>query len=219
MLDTTDTLLVTISCRASDPSRIEQFFRFRHRLFVQTLGWDLASVDGMEIDEFDHEHADYCVISDSDNIIGGFRAIRTDRAYLAAEVFPQLATTRDYPRRPDMWEISRFGIAPHLAATDLARLNYSLMFRFAQARGATALVALADMVYERYLRTLGIRTRRYGPPQVIGTDALGRKLRCVAGEIPLSDQSARQLHGLISLSDNLDIHDATLVLGRRAISA
>ena len=219
MLDTSGSLFVTIGRHVEDPERVEDFFQFRHELFVRSLGWQLQSEGGKETDQFDYNHAEYCVVTENDSIIAGFRAIRTDRSYLAADVFPQLATTRDYPRRTDIWEISRFGVAPHLASTDLARINYSLMFRFAQSRGASALVALADLVYERYLRTLGIRTRRYGPPQVIGIDALGRKLRCVAGEIPLADQNPKRLNQLIALTDNMDIEDATLVFGRRAIPA
>ena len=219
MLDTTETLSVLVGGYADHPERVDDFFRFRHDLFVQTLGWQLDSCSGLEKDQFDHNKAQYCLVIENNSVIAGFRAIRTDHAYLAAEVFPQLATTRDYPCRADVWEISRFGILPHLAATDLARINYSLMFRFARDRGATALVAIADLIYERYLRTLGIRTRRYGPPQVVGHDAMGRKLRCVAGEIPLTDQVPHHLNNLISFTDNLDVQDATLVFGCSAISA
>jgi len=219
MFDSAETLTATFGCYADNPDRIESYYKFRYDLFVQTLGWKLDATAGREIDQFDHHSAEYCVITEDDNIIAGFRAVRTDHAYLAAEIFPQLATIRDYPRRADVWEISRFGIAPHLVGTDIAKINYSLMMRFAQHRGATALVALADLVYERYLRTLGIRTRRYGPPQIIGTNAAGRKLRCVAGEIPLTDQKPGRLENLIAVTDKMELEDAALVLGRRAISA
>ena len=219
MFDNAETLTASFGRYADNPKRIENYYKFRYDLFVQTLGWQLDVTAGREIDQFDHNFAEYCVVTEDDNIIAGFRAIRTDHAYLAAEVFPHLATTRDYPRRADTWEISRFGIAPHLAGTDIAKINYSLMMRFAQHRGAAALVALADLVYERYLRTLGIRTRRYGAPQVIGTDAFGRKMRCVAGEIPLADQMSDRVKNLIAFTQQMELEDATLVLGRRAISA
>jgi N-acyl-L-homoserine lactone synthetase len=73
------------------------------------------------------------------------------------------------------------------AATEArsARLNYALMFRFAELRGAEALVAIADLTYERFLQRMNIRTRRFGPPQVIGVDRSGAALTAVAGEIPL----------------------------------
>ncbi|MBU2531970.1 MAG: GNAT family N-acetyltransferase [Alphaproteobacteria bacterium] len=219
MFDTTETLAATFGRYADHPDRIENFYRFRYNLFVKTLGWQLDTEPGREIDQFDHSSAEYCVVTENDKIIAGFRAVRTDHDYLAAKIFPNLATTRDYPRRADIWEISRFGIAPHLAGTDVAKINYSLMMRFARHRNATALVALADLVYERYLRTLGIRTRRYGPPQVIGTNTQGRKLRCVAGEIPLPDQVKGRVDTLIAYTEQMDIEDAALVFGHSAISA
>lgn len=219
MFDSTDTLTATFGRFEDDPERIEDFYRFRYDLFVQTLGWRLDVRDNRELDQFDHKSAEYCVVTENGNIIAGFRAIRSDQPYLAAEIFPQLSTIRDYPRRADIWEISRFGIAPHLAGTDIGKINYSLMMRFAKLRNATALVALADLVYERYLRTLGIRTRRYGPPKVIGTDINGRNIRCVAGEIPIADQDPQRLEKLISYTQEMELKDATLDLRRRAISA
>lgn len=219
MHDTAETLTASFGRHADHPERVEEFYKFRYGLFVKSLGWQLEARNGREIDQFDDKYAEYCVVSENASIIAGFRAIRTDRDYLAADVFAHLATTRAYPRRADIWEISRFGIAPHLAGTDLAGINYGLMLRFARCRGATALVALADLIYERYLRTLGIRTRRYGPPQVIGRDAFGRTLRCVAGEIPLADQAPERVQRLIALTEQLELDDAALVLGRGALSA
>ena len=93
------------------------------------------------------------------------------------------------------------------------------MFLFAETRRATALVAITDLIYERYLRSIGIRTRRYGPPQVIGTDRFGRELRCVAGEIPLADQGASRITPLLALTDSIEVYDATLVRRSTAISA
>lgn len=219
MFDTAETLTATFGRYDDNPQRVERFFEFRYDLFVKTLGWQLEANANRETDQFDHDYAEYCVVSENNSIIAGFRAIRSDHPYLAAEIFPKLATTKPYPRRADIWEISRFGIAPHLAGTDLAKINYSLMMRFARHRNATALVALADLIYERYLRTLGIATRRYGPPQVIGTDGFGRKLRCVAGEIPLLDQPADRLENLLGHTEQMELEDAALVLGRSAISA
>ncbi len=219
MLDTTETLTATFGSSEDFPDRTEAFFEFRYNLFVKALGWDLQTSDSRETDQFDHIAAEYCVVSEDDTVIAGFRACRTDAPYLAADVFPHLASTKPYPRRTDVWEISRFGIAPHLAGTDIAKINYSLMMRFAQNRGATVLVAIADLIYERYLRTLGIKTRRYGPPQIIGTDTKGRDLKCVAGEIPLLDQDPSRLRNLVSYTEHMELEDATLVLGRRAISA
>lgn len=209
-----------VFCRADDdPVIVSDLQRLRKRLFVDQLGWTLAICADREIDAFDQPDTCYCALYQDEILVGGFRAIRTDHDYLAQTVFPQLASVRDYPRRRDAWEISRFGLAPDSASEELARLNYGLMFRFAAARQANALVAIADLVHERYLRAIGIRTRRYGPPQVIGTDAFGRDLLCVAGEIPLGDQRGLRMDPLLSSVNSIEVHDATLVRRPAAISA
>lgn len=201
---------VTVARAHEVPEIIAAFARFRKELFVDRFGWQLPTRDGREEDQFDTAHAEYAVMACGERVIGGFRAIRTDHDYLGRNIFPQLASLRSYPHRDDVWEISRFGVLPDAGSRELALLNYSLMFRFAIKRGASALVAIADPVYERYLRTLGIRTRRYGAPQKIGVDRRGRDLFCVAGEIPIAEQAPERLASLLQLTSHLEIHDAVV---------
>lgn len=219
MKQTSPMLSVRMFSFRTDLVNVAQFQRFRKQLFVDHLGWDLVCVGDREVDAFDTLGAMYCAVFSGAQIVAGFRAIRTSDKYLALTVFPQLATLRPYPRRHDVWEISRFGVAMGDEASDLARLNYGLMFRFALTRKAAGLVAVADLVYERYLRALGIRTRRYGPPQTVGVDRLGRNLVCVAGEIPMPDQDPGRIGRLTSLTKQLEVADDALVLGPQAISA
>lgn len=98
-------------------------------------------------------------------------------------------------------------------------MNYALMFKFAQMRNASSLVAIADLAYERFLSVLGIKTHRYGPPQEIGRNAFGESLVAVAGEIPLHDQDALRTAYFAEISQNLEITDAAHVLGRSLVSA
>jgi N-acyl-L-homoserine lactone synthetase len=202
-----------------NPAVVDALYQLRKAIFVDVHGWDLRVVDGRERDQFDTPAAVHCALFRRDELIGGFRATRTDQDYLARNVFPQLAAVKAYPQRPDVWEISRFGVLPSEDRLETAKLNYSLMFRFAQLRRAAALVALADLTYERFLRTLGIRTRRYGPPQAIGTDREGEPLWAVAGEIPMAEQSGSRFQALLALAKQVEIEDETLVLGRIRVSA
>lgn len=202
-----------------DPETVLKLQRFRKKLFIDILGWQLAVSGELERDQFDNGAAVHCALFAGDEIVAGFRAIRTDCDYLAKQVFPHLAKTRPYPCSPRKWEISRFGVKPGRRSLELARLNYSLMFRFAQTRQATALVAIADLTYERYLAKLDIRTRRYGPPQVIGLDRAGRPLQMVAGEIPLADQSGPKFDALLHIANQVTIDDQALVFRRTRVSA
>jgi len=219
MQSTSEQFQAVFCTEEQNRSVVDQLFRFRKELFVDGLRWDLTVEDGRERDQFDTPEAIYCALFRNGSLIAGFRAIRTDHPYLAQSVFPQLATFAPYPQRHDVWEISRFGVRPEEAGSLTARFLYSLMFRFAYQCCASALVALADLRYERFLTQLGIRTRRYGLPQVIGEDESGRPLSLVAGDIPLANQRGWRFEALLKLADDVETTDETLVLGSDRLSA
>lgn len=209
----------TICGEHQNPVVVDELLKFRKALFVDALGWNLEERDGRERDQFDTAAALYCALFDGARLIGGFRAIRTDGDYLARSVFPHLAPLKPFPQRPDVWEISRFGVLAGEERRLAAKINYSLMLQFALARGATSLVAVVDLTYERFLKALGIRTRRYGPPQIIGASRRGDPLWAVAGEIPLAEQNDPRFDALLALANQVEIDDVTMVLGRRRVSA
>lgn len=208
-------LITTEEC---DPANVRSLLQLRKRLFVDHCGWKLTTNGDVERDQFDTWYTEHCLLFSGHELVGGFRAIRTDYPYLSQVVFPQLAIRR-FPNRRNIWEISRFGVLPTAGEAGLARLNYALMFRFAELRGAEALVAMADLIYERFLERMNIRTRRYGPPQVIGTDCRGLPLTAVAGEIPIDEADNPGLLKFLDLGRQLEICDATHVLGRATVSA
>jgi acyl homoserine lactone synthase len=207
-----------ITTEQHDPVQVEAMLRLRKRLFVDQCGWILDTVGDVERDQFDAWYTEHCLLFCGGGLVGGFRAIRTDFPYLTQSVFPQLSLHR-FPRRRTVWEISRFGVLPAASEARSARLNYALMFRFAELRGAEALVAMADLGYERFLQRMNIRTRRFGPPQVIGVDSRGTPLTAVAGEIPINDMDNPNLGGFLDIGRQLEIDDATHVLGRASVPA
>ena len=200
----------------ASPELERAFGRFRKSLFVDRLGWSLTVDGDIERDEFDTHDATYCLLCADGTVVGGFRSIPCNRPYLARVAFPQLATTREYPDRSDFWEVSRFGMQP--SRGQLGTTLYSVMLRFAISRQARSLVAVADPQHERLLRTIGIRTRRYGPPQTIGVDRQGRELKAVAGEIPINSQ-AQSIDHLLDWAEPLEINDEALVQRPRRIPA
>ena len=202
-----------------DAEACNQVGEFRKSLFIDHLGWNLKTKEQCEVDQFDTAHALYVKLAIAGKICGTFRAIRCDHRYLAESIFPQLATTRAYPELSNVWEISRFGVWPTSDARHHADILYALMFQFGLMRQARALVAVTDLFHERYLARRGIRTRRYGKPQLCGTDVHGRPLTLVAGEIPVERQDETALRDLLATLNGVTIHDQTLVLGRSRIQA
>jgi N-acyl-L-homoserine lactone synthetase len=213
-----DRYRAVITTEELDPSEVQAMFRLRKRLFVDHCGWMLSTIGEVERDQFDTWYTEHCLLFCGSDLVGGFRAIRTDYPYLTQSIFPQLAVRR-FPNRRNVWEISRFGVLPAAAEARSTRLNYALMFRFAELRGAEALVAMADLGYERFLQRMDIGTRRFGPPQIIGVDSRGRPLTAVAGEIPLDETDNPGLRKFLQLGRQLEIHDATYVLGCSSIPA
>lgn len=201
------------------PDLASTAFRLRKSIFVDRCGWTLQTEGDLERDDFDDDGAVHCLLFDAEQQIGTFRALRTDRPYLGLIAFPQLASLHPYPRRADYWEITRFGLAQEHSGRQAALLLYGVMFAFAQRVGAAGLVAIADLTYERFLSSIGIRTRRYGAPRVIGTDRFGRDLLAVAGEIPIATQSGERFAKFKTFLDQVEILDASEVFGPSRISA
>jgi N-acyl-L-homoserine lactone synthetase len=201
------------------PRQVADQQAFRKRLFVDELGWHLTLDDGLEVDEFDKDAAIYCSLYLGDEIVASWRAIRTSEDYLGRQIFPQLATLRPYPSHHDIWEISRLGAIRHPQRPLSAQCIYALMFHFAASRGALSLCGVVSPLHSRNFERAGIKTRRYGAPQVVGHDAKGRPMSVFFGEIRMSDQSGLALDKMLNPMNEMELQDDALVLGRRAISA
>ena len=204
----------------SEPAIVDQVYQIRKKIFVDHYDWDIPHSNDREHDAFDTAFTVYCALFSKEKIVATFRAVRTDNPYLSAWVFPQLATDRSYPKCRDCWEISRFGVLPQARnGLRLSSLNYALMFHFAEQVGAHHLVASAELSHERFLRSSGITTRRYGPPQKVGSTKAGAPLIVVAGDIPVHEQQGNRFARLIRTIDHVEITDAPYVFGPARISA
>ncbi len=152
--------------------------RYRHRVFVEKLGWDLNCSDGLEIDQFDREDTVYVLGQDAAGaVIGTARLLPTTRPYLLGEVFPQLLNGAPVPASPTIWELSRF------AAVDFNATHFSPLKQFssplatalldaamdcARKHGARELITVSPLGVERLLARAGYRVHRAGVPIVQG---------------------------------------------------
>ena len=191
---------------------------FRKRVFVDRQRWALTVDCDREVDDYDRRDTVHMALFDGDEICATFRATRTDRPYLSADVFGHLATAEGYPHRHDAWEISRFGISSSRVA-GLAQINYGLMLWWALQVDVRSLVAVTELAHERLLRSIGIATRRYGRAGIVGWTADGRPLRAVAGQIPVFQQRGDVLARLFQTLSDVEIVDAADVFGCCRLSA
>lgn len=156
--------------------------RYRHRVFVEMMGWELQCRDGLEFDQFDRPDTRYVVSRDEDDRINGCaRLLPTTGPYLLGEVFPQLLNGLQPPSSPDVWELSRF------AAVDLANAGASPLstasspiaiglltaaLEAAAQEGATRVITVSPLGIERLLRRAGFRAHRAGAPVLVDGHAL-----------------------------------------------
>ncbi len=165
------------SSNSLSESTKSKLFNYRYQVFVEQLGWALNTPYGVETDEFDHEETVYVIADDSDqNIIGCARLLPTTFPYLLETVFPELLNGMPPPKSADIWELSRFtSINPNepsdrkqgqLSAPTTAQLLKEAI-RHAKAQGAKRMISVSPIGVERLLRSLGLKSHRAGPPQVI----------------------------------------------------
>lgn len=150
---------------------------YRHRVFVEHLGWQLATQDGMERDQFDRPDTLYVVAHDaSGDVCGCARLLPTTCPYLLSKVFPQLLNGAPPPNTPEVWELSRFAAVDFSANTTSALGQFSSPVAIGLleeamactlARGAKRLITVSPIGVERLLRRAGFHAHRAGPPIII----------------------------------------------------
>lgn len=153
--------------------------RYRHRVFVEQLGWPIACKEGLELDQFDQAYTEYVMAQGDDGrVCGCGRLLPTSRPYLLAEVFPQLLDGLPMPCSNDVWELSRFSVAGPSAdhgrqpCRRYRRTEQLLLacVQHAAARGAARLITVSPLGIERLLNRMEVHAYRAGPPYRLGRD-------------------------------------------------
>ncbi len=201
-------LTVVAGTKSELPLGLEaELARYRHAIFIETLGWQLPVENGLERDQFDRADTLYVVAKDRVGVICGCaRLLPTTKPYLLDEVFPHLMGDLPAPHSPSVWELSRFSSKPKqgepVLTREEARRRFSLLFATlastALEKGATRLITFTAMGVERILRNMGLHAHRVGSPQLVDNEpvlALWIELdstTCGALGIELSEARATQ---------------------------
>jgi acyl-homoserine lactone synthase len=91
---------------------LEQMWRQRSAVFVDNMGWDLPTKNGLEIDEYDRDDTVYLLASDGDrNVTASARLLPTTGPHLMTDLFSDMCET-GVPTGPKIWEISRYYVRP-----------------------------------------------------------------------------------------------------------
>lgn len=153
-----------------DSQTLFNMFRFRHKIFHDRLKWDVNSVHGMEYDEFDALSPYHMIASNEKNEIEAcWRMLPTTGPYMLKDTFPELLRGDSAPEQDDVWELSRFAVAPndraHQSQAILNDLTFSMLQRgydFAISMGITSYVTVTSVAVERMILHAGFPLRRFG---------------------------------------------------------
>jgi acyl homoserine lactone synthase len=143
---------------------------YRHKIFIERLGWPLQVENGVERDQFDHRDAFYVVAHEPNGAICGCaRLLPTVKPYLLSEVFPHLLAGLPAPKARDVWELSRFAAAStapdsEMNNADSTRALLAAAVRCAADQGVKRLITVSPLGIERLLSRMGVHAHRAGPP-------------------------------------------------------
>jgi acyl homoserine lactone synthase len=157
------------------PRFAKEIAEYRHKIFIQRLGWNLPTQEGLELDQFDRPDTIYVVARDKDgSICGCARLLPTTRPYLLGDIFADLMGALPPPSTEKVWELSRFAAAPvslDTAATfDRVRNTRELLaaaVATAASHGASRLITVSPLGVERLLHRMGVHAHRAGPPCMV----------------------------------------------------
>jgi N-acyl-L-homoserine lactone synthetase len=162
--------VVTTQNRCLYLEEIEAMHRHRHEVFVGQLGWkDLESPDGLDIDEFDTEHATYLLaIDDAGALMGSGRLIPSWRPHMLKNLFPEYCANGQVPVGPGIWEWTRHAPPGRRFARDVnARVNMALntaVLEFAASRGIDFYTGILEARMVNFAAEIGWRSEPLGPP-------------------------------------------------------
>lgn len=154
------------------PALEEALATYRHKIFIERLGWQLPVEGGKERDQFDHPETLYVMTRlPDDTICGCARLLPTTAPYLLSEVFPHLLAGAPVPHSRDVWELSRFAAATidpdsSVDAAVNTRCLLAAAVKVASEHGASRLITVSPLGIERLLHRMGVHAHRAGPPML-----------------------------------------------------
>lgn len=175
-------------------SELWNMYRLRANIFKERMGWDVATMGGMEIDGFDALDPSYMVITKTNSeVCGCCRLLPTEGPYMLRDTFPELLHGHPAPEGKTVWELSRFAIETegeqNFGFAELALDSMREMVSFGDRMGIDRFVIVTTTAIERLLRKAGIDIKRFGPPIRIGVE------NSVALDIDLGDKTHLALFG------------------------
>lgn len=185
-------------CRI-DAATLRNMYRFRDRIFRQTLKWDVTSEASLERDGFDDLDPVYVISRSAGSVVNGcWRMLPTVGPYMLRDTFPELLRGEKLPCDPHILELSRFAVdasgGKAVAQATFSMHTFELLraiYEYAIANDINEYVTVCSVAMERLMRTIGLPLRRLGDGKAT---RIGNVLS-VACFISVNEQSRAAVYG------------------------
>jgi acyl-homoserine lactone synthase len=153
------------------PELMEKIWRFRHKQFVERLGWkELRSDDGRETDRFDTDDAIHLAVVSSDDVVGYTRLLRTSRPHLLSDVYPEIMEGQDWPRSETIYEWTRCisnDKAARFGDVQASHLLITGVLEFCLLSGIQGLIVETHPKLVTWMLETGYKVETLNTPQMI----------------------------------------------------
>ena len=175
---------------------IKKLHEKRYDVFCKELGWDLNTVDNLEVDEYDHDSTVNIVSYDAEHgIVGGVRLLPTTGSNMVKNTFGHLIKDKSkIPCSPHIWEASRFFFRKPKSGIDRIKLArrgtaelFISMIEFGITWNLDGILTLTDIGIEKLIKLVGWEFERICPPVEID----GKE--CVIGVMPTDEYFLRKV--------------------------
>ena len=168
-----------------------QMHQDRKRVFVDTLGWKLASAcSWLEVDDFDDHRAVYLLVRSAitGDHEGSVRLLPTDGPHMLSSLFGDLCAG-PVPRGADIWEISRLVSRPaDIAGTSVVKVHRLLslaLVEFALLNSITRYTLVTEAQRVPALLSVGWPVTPLGlPTPWMGQDLQALQISISAATLP-----------------------------------
>ncbi len=168
--------LSTGNCRQLSSALVNLMHEFRHEVFVKRLKWSLPATDGVERDQYDTSS---CQVRRSHRRHGSNHwhvrgCCRRWRATCCRSCFRSCSASRDTPRAPGIWELSRFATSVRetgegrILSLSKPTLDFlEQVLECAQRHNIRRLIFVTSIGVERLMLRAGVPVHRIGPPALV----------------------------------------------------
>ena len=151
---------------------LEEFFRARHRIYVEEKDWREDDGSGYEIDQFDTDDATYLIGIEDDEVMTGTRLVPTSRPHMLSEVFPYICDFGGVIRADDVAEWTRGFIVPEYRESGIGPIKGQFcgtVMEYCLNEGISRIGGIQDLYWLPVWRRYKWTVRQVGnPAQVDG---------------------------------------------------